>query len=215
MKTVVVALLLLAGPAHAIVNGYETKLEAVAALGLIGQEHHCTATLVAPAVALTARHCWGVVGWTGDFEARFVGGQTAHVIAWHVSSTDDVALVYFAGPVEGVLPMPVLLAEPQKPAGLILAGWGMQGPGLNEGPSDQLLACDTELRQGSGVAFRSAWDSSGPGCGPNTRDSGGPALLYYRSRLVIVGAIVGPTSATPLWNVSSDPAFAALQAGDF
>lgn len=208
--------LVLAPTAGAIVNGYEPKeLDAVATLGRPNEPWHCSAVLVAPAIAMTARHCWGVVGWTGEFEVGFRTGHRARVIAWHVSTTDDIALVYLEAPVPDILPLPVLMQEPTKPIESVLAGWGMEGPGLGEGDATRLLACDSELRPGSGIAYLSAWDASGPGCGPNTKDSGGAVLAHYRSRLMVVGVILASTWGAPTWLQAGDPVFAALAVGDF
>lgn len=208
--------LALAPEASAIVNGYEPKeLEAVATLGRPDEPWHCSAVLVAPAIAMTARHCWGAVGWTGEFEVGFRTGHRARVIAWHISTTDDIALVYLDGPVPDVLPLPVLMQEPAKPLPALLAGWGMEGPGLGQGEATRLLACDNELRPGSGIGYWSAWDSSGPGCGPNVKDSGGAVLAHYRSRLVVVGIILASSWGAPTWAQADDPVFAALAVGDF
>jgi hypothetical protein len=124
---------LAAGPARIAVSA-EARAEhaAVARLNVAGQGH-CTATLIAPDLALTAAHCLDprgaaervapgrlhvLAGWRkGRFTAHYRGSAVATAPGWRPGRTDrDAALIRLApvsGRPEAVAPLPV--APPPAP----------------------------------------------------------------------------------------------------
>lgn len=108
-------------------------------------------------------------------------------------------------PIHHIAPIPLLplgagsSSQPGDP--LIIGGWGKEGPGLGEGPRNQLLLCDTVLSgiNPTTVLFPTAWQSGGPGCGVNNNDSGAPVLLESAfGELRVLGVVFTYGAATNL-----------------
>jgi hypothetical protein len=229
-RLAVVALAMaMSAPAHAIVNGTvppdeDTSFDAVGAFAVVWRlgldptnpdpatgDHnwYCSATLTAPTVIHTAKHCVEPYGAGAPHAVRFrraldgsVGTIEAGVASFYhvlVASWDfpggDVAIGHLVEPVIHIAPIPVLYEDPAPEvyitAPLIVAGWGREGPGPGEGPRTRLRTCDAWI---DGVAkfwitFPTAWDPWRNACGANSNDSGGAALVWRAGLLLHVGII--------------------------
>lgn len=89
----------------------------------------CTATLTAPAEALTAAHCVGYTSGSYGVEAYvMLGGQRRHVYAWQSArgegAINDYATLFFSKPVRGIEPMTVVGGQPPADAVLVFVGYG-------------------------------------------------------------------------------------------
>ena len=112
--------LLLAVPAHAVVNGQPLKPSKAPWFVPAGI---CGATLIAPDRLATAAHCVDPVN-LGDFETIKVGGETRRGVAVALPSTwreqsagfarDDVAIIKLDRPVTKVAPVPLATKVPAK-----------------------------------------------------------------------------------------------------
>lgn len=116
----------------------------------------------------------------------------------------------------GVLEEPVTHIDPihvedmhafEGGADIILAGWGMEGPGFIEGPRGRLLLAGSELTSvdedlWSHVHFMTAWNPDNPcSCGPNMFDSGGAVLVEHEDDslgiIAVITTIGGGTDVRP------------------
>lgn len=204
----------------------EGRYDAVGALGFApglfsAHEWHCAATLVRPDVALTARHC---VEYTATFAVRFrrdeeggVGSiesapssfQNIEVTGIYLPSSGAVALLFLYSAPVGISPLPMTFrAADTEP--VTIAGWGREGPSIGEGQRRELRTCESAITTIGGYGdlfFPSAWDP-GPGCGPNSNDSGGPLIAENeRGGPHVIGVVLGASNADPLDIYSSDPIF--------
>ena len=125
----------------------------------------------------------------------------------------------------GILEEPVIHIEPiaidttievQDEDDIILAGWGKEGPGFNEGPKGRLLLAETQSTgiTNCRVGWPSAWDQNNLcGCGPNMFDSGGAVLVELPDKtLRLVGVITTTTSGVDVRGLF-DPEFEACCPG--
>ena len=132
-----------------IVGGHAAKPGAYPATGalVIGKAYHCTATLIASDIALTAAHCLVSVAGTDlgfTLDADVTDGDLGEVVPVfralrhpgfrvrmppEVSQADDIGLVVLRHPIEGVTPE--LLVDPGVPlpvadgSDLAVCGYGL------------------------------------------------------------------------------------------
>lgn len=173
-----------------IPNDGDTRLAAVASL-----DAHCSAVLVSPQVALTARHCLPVQRLT------FTGGAVAEVAGVYQPQGGDAALLSLAAAVEGVDPIRMSLSGAEAGVAVTLAGWGGKERALRE-CSSVVIWSDAD----SYIQFPRWNVASGPGCGPESGDSGGGVIVGGRA-LRVVGVITGTGDATNLERYRDDQRF--------
>lgn len=218
----------------AIVNGYVPKAslttyDAVGAFGLTseltaGNEWFCTATLVTDNRVLVEKHCLTPYGQGADYSVRFrraLDGSLGTIEAgpssfyhgqigsFYVPPGGWTAIGYLAHPVHHIVPIPIFFGALSLGAEVTLAGWGREGPGFGEGPKRELMLCVNEVRyvDAGQVNVFSAWDQTGPLCGTNSNDSGGPALLNIGGQLFVVATDEDATAMSALQQYATDPQF--------
>lgn len=167
--------------------------QAVGRLNVAGfrARRHCTATLVAPDLALTARHCLGgFLGeeWVAPEQVHFLPGYTRgqyvehrRAIGYERVGTEAV-LVRLDGPVP-VTPIPVARERTEPGAALFEAGYSRD--------KDQVLTVDPACR------FL-GWSSDGlwrHDCEAISGDSGAPILVDTGEGLAIVAIHIGHRGA--------------------
>jgi hypothetical protein len=94
----------------------------------------------------------------------------------------DVAIGFMEEPIWHITPIPMAEGGITLSQGITQAGWGKEGPGLNNGNATQLRLCantvtgiiSTQDQFTTPVPYYSPASS----CGPNTWDSGGPTLAH-------------------------------------
>lgn len=211
----------------AMVNSYVPETgghDAIGALGLTSEPHNwfCAATLVTDNVVVTAKHCTAAYGTQAAYSVRFrrnydgslgsieAGPESfahAAIQSWYLPPTGDVALGYLSHPVHHIEPTAVSLGAVALDQ-VTLAGWGREGPDPGVGRQRQLRLCGNEITYSDAeqVNFYSAWNQTGPLCGPNNNDSGG-AVLFGSS---LVAVVMDYSSASALSQYATDEAFIAL-----
>lgn len=246
MKPLIALLLACAAQAHAVVGGYvpsekDYSLDAVGAFGVAwhlgldpthpdarDHEWFCAATLVAPDVIVTAKHCLDVYGENAAYAVRFRRAEDdslgsiaagpgsyfhASVGNWYIPSSGQAVLGYLKDVVYHIAPLPIRFAHSAAPAPLTIAGWGREGPHLGEGPKRELRGCASEQIVGPGAGYfiwvHSPWDAAGEPngwCGPNSNDSGGALVEWFSGVPRLIGAVQGSDFA----QYSTDAAFVAV-----
>jgi len=160
------------------------------------QDHNwwCTATLVAPSIAMTATHCVNNTSDEGVHALRFrrhedgslgtkQDGPESYHHVWvdhFIEVGGDSLVIILDEPVLHIAPIPMVTEGTANLGGDVPiwnAGWGKEGPGFNEGPRNELLLCSTSTLSSSSsrITFRNAGMSNG--CGVNMHDSGSPLLF--------------------------------------
>jgi V8-like Glu-specific endopeptidase len=120
LSVVLAALLFVAVPAHAIINGQpdENRHPNVGALVASapysdGTWIYCSGTLISPTVFLTAAHCdEGTSRVTVTFDTAYQDGDKTYSGTWYAdplyghdqSDTHDIAVVVFDRPIKGITP---------------------------------------------------------------------------------------------------------------
>jgi uncharacterized protein (TIGR03382 family) len=183
--------------ARPIVGGHAAKPGAFPATGalVLGKAYHCTATLIAADMAVTAAHCLvdvagGDLGFTLDTDVS--DGNLGHVVPVfrvlrhpgfggrmppEVSRADDIGVVVLTAPIEGV--EPARLIDPGVPlidrevSELMVCGYGLE---LWYRPSEVGVKRDTVVE----IDALSEWEvSTLPGeSQPCFGDSGGPIFIH-------------------------------------
>jgi hypothetical protein len=195
--------ILLAAPAHAVVNGQPLRPSKAPWFVPAGI---CGATLIAPDRLATAAHCVDPVD-LGDFETLRVGGETRRGVAvalpstWRAQSAgfarDDVAIIKLDRPVSHVRPVPLATSVPAK---VRVVG---QGKTAWDAPTGR-----TALRQATlatiadrvcgpewkGTKYAQRFEAASEVCAGGRAsvcagDSGGPMLGGTLQRPVLVGII--------------------------
>ena len=155
----------------------------------------CNATLIAPGVVVTAKHCVDSPATT--YAVRFrrkpdgslgtlAGGPNSYhhvrVGAWKpVPFAIDMLFATLVEPVTHIPPMGALAdgsAAIAAGTAVHLAGWGKQGPNFNEGPLTELRLCKTSLASSLAVGMNTVVPGFDPAnCQVNMHDSGSPILV--------------------------------------
>lgn len=193
---------------------------------------YCSATLSAPGIVHTARHCIDAYGPAAPHAVRFrraldgsIGTPEAgpasyyHAMVGGWVFADDVAVGYLMSEVPHIAPIQVLgddTAAVYRGAPIIVAGWGREGPDPAQGRLRSLRACATVVWSAYevGMIFPTAWQAPrGVACGPNTGDSGGAVLATVgdgkAGRLALVGVTAGLGVASRLSAYTHSPISAA------
>ena len=116
----IIALMLLANPVAAIINGQPDGTKHPSVGGLVasraysdGTWLYCTGTLLSPTVFLTAAHCdEGTSRVTVTFASAYQAGDRVYSGVWHAdplyghdqSDPHDIAVVIFDKPIKGIAP---------------------------------------------------------------------------------------------------------------
>ena len=187
-----------------IINGQPTSdFPAVAAVTIrfsASAVGLCSGTLIAPAVVLTAAHCFDlnpirvvavfvVNGELVPYPVDSVVTHPAHVVG---SSNADIALLKLATAVEGITPMPLARVRPRAGRVGAIVGFGEDNAGqvgTKEMGTIRLGRCSARLTKRYGVrkgVTVLCWQPSPGGSNVCEGDSGGP--------LVVAGKIAGVTS---------------------
>ena len=240
-------------PASAIIDGEpvgdETRYDAIGALGFaarVGLEGplpapddtwHCTATLIGPSLALTARHCLfaggapvdpttlalvfrrnpdGSLGVT-DPSAADRGLSSFHRVRaseMRVPDTgaNDVALVELAEPVTHIAPLSLAIHGTMLAEGspIRVAGWGREGPTSSD-PQTGLRTCDTTTVGSWTDYYVTFTGPSATSCGPASHDSGAPILVRsVDDEERIVGIVNASIAADRLVSAAALPQLDAL-----
>ena len=204
----------------------DTRFDAVAAFSITTwidgtvYEHNTfgNGTLIAPDTMILAKHlvnCGGGPPVSGTYSFRFrrnpdgtLGSKAQGWESFHQVEVEsftlagpnaDILIAHLAEDVTHIAPIEVIafdqVAENED---ILIAGWGMEGPGQDEGDRGRLLLAETQRmphEECHRIHFLSAWDQSNPcSCGPNLYDSGGAILVEMQDRSVRLIAVVVTTT---------------------
>lgn len=194
---------LLAAPAHAVVNGQPlapSKAPWFVPAGI------CGATLIAPDRLATAAHCVDPVD-LADFERVKVGSETRRGVAialpptWRERSAgfarDDVAIIRLDRPVTAVKPVPLATSTPAK---VRILGQGKRAWDAPTGRTPLRQATLTTLSDGAcgpkwkGTKYAKRFEAASEVCAGGKAsvcagDSGGPMIGGTLAAPVLVGII--------------------------
>jgi hypothetical protein len=175
------------GPEPSVVALSADQARAVGFLNL-GGTHACTGTLVAPGVVLTAAHCLRFDPPTVTFSVgRNWRSPTAtyDAAAWHshpdyrVGEVDrDLAVVLLARDptADGVVPLPVHLAPPQRLTGQVIQAAGYGYTSYDDTSNSILWWVVLDVTREDPVSYIARGDGTTGTC---TGDSGGPLLWTH------------------------------------
>jgi len=156
---------------------------------------YCGASLIAPAIALTAAHCQVVPGdlvrcgcndLRSDVGVRVSVREARNHPSWGTTTGgNDVAVLVLGAPVSGVEPVALVARTPEYPIALVAIGWGATVAGGPTVPVQQhvvvpLVPWGTCAQEYYGTALRSDMLCAGdPLRGTDTcqGDSGGPYVV--------------------------------------
>ena len=206
----VAAALLLATPAHAIVNGGTPQTEGVAraVVTIVGSRgNFCTGSLISPNVVLTVAHCvqpgadYKVVAYGADNKPQL---QNVRTIAVHPKfnmqamsshrATADVALLQLEIPLKGKSAVPVGMPRIPVPVGgrFTIAGIGVTVRGDGKSGGATRVAALVATGQPGTLQIRlvdPVTNGVRDGIGACTGDSGGPVFEDRQNGPVLVGVI--------------------------
>lgn len=210
----VVTVLTLTQPSHAIVGSRSAPSDAVARaiVTVIGSRGNvCTGTLIAPAIVLTAGHCIapGTSYRVVDYSTQPPRLLTAQKVATHPQfnmqtmlahrATADVALLQLPSSVPGKVPAP--LGTPRIPiapgAQFTVAGIGVTASGRDDVGTARAAALTVTGNPGT-LQMRLVdplTQNKRTGIGACTGDSGAPAFEDQNGTSVVVGVVSWSTGA--------------------
>ena len=179
-----------------------TTTETIAPLAAVGRldyagfedEYHCTATLIAPHVAITAAHCMETPATIANtyFQPGFEidrGRERLGLSAWHTQTGgSDIALLCLT-PAARTPPMPRAKAGPKPGEGLTIVGYGIPA---ERGQRHDSCTVDAVSDDGSFVL----------NCPLRPGQSGAPVLRHTEHGREIVGVASATSNRQSLaWTI--------------